>query len=282
MKQKKKKKKHRTAFPVLLSLLLLLRVLKSPPFAQCQYLRTVEEGAFDVVIVDSSDPVGPAAALFEAPFFALVHRALRPGGILCMQGECVWLHLDLIGASMHAMHDVGFAEVDYAWCSVPTYPSGQIGFVVCRKAGHVPPTGARPTSAEQAFGAGIVSVSRPSRPIGDDVAPLLRYYSPRIHRAAFILPTFAERVVAPGRKSPLRHSAGRALPRSGGNICFRSFTHGPPASPSRGGGGSGDSLDGSWRLGAVLAYSITALVLAGGVAAVWAARGCGPSRTRWA
>ena len=148
----------------------MLRVLKSPPFAQCQYLRTVEEGAFDVVIVDSSDPVGPAAALFEAPFFALVHRALRPGGILCMQGECVWLHLDLIGASMHAMHDVGFAEVDYAWCSVPTYPSGQIGFVVCRKAGHVPPTGARPTSAEQAFGAGIVSVSRPSRPIGDDVA----------------------------------------------------------------------------------------------------------------
>ena len=42
-----------------------------------QYLRTLpDEDAFDVIIVDSSDPVGPAAALFEAPFFALAHRAL--------------------------------------------------------------------------------------------------------------------------------------------------------------------------------------------------------------
>jgi spermidine synthase len=30
------------------------------------------------------------------PFFANMHRALRPGGVVCTQGECLWLHLDLI------------------------------------------------------------------------------------------------------------------------------------------------------------------------------------------
>ena len=35
---------------------------------------------------------GPAAQ----PFFQNMHRALRPGGVVCTQGECLWLHLDLI------------------------------------------------------------------------------------------------------------------------------------------------------------------------------------------
>ena len=75
-----------------------------------------EAGSYDVIIVDSSDPVGPASVLFtkvrrpvypassaraewslgRQPFFADMHRALRPGGVICTQGECMWLHLDLI------------------------------------------------------------------------------------------------------------------------------------------------------------------------------------------
>lgn len=71
-------------------------------------------GSYDVIIVDSSDPVGPASVLFTKarrllclnaalslparcqPFFESMHRALRPGGVVCTQGECVWLHLELI------------------------------------------------------------------------------------------------------------------------------------------------------------------------------------------
>jgi len=46
--------------------------------------------------VDSSDPVGPASVLFEKAFFEKIHAALRPGGVVCTMGECVWLHVDLI------------------------------------------------------------------------------------------------------------------------------------------------------------------------------------------
>lgn len=43
-------------------------------------------GAFDVIITDSSDPVGPAEALFSDTFYGLMHNSLLPGGIICTQG----------------------------------------------------------------------------------------------------------------------------------------------------------------------------------------------------
>jgi spermidine synthase len=63
-----------------------------------KYLPTVEN-TFDVIITDSSDPVGPAASLFEAPYFTLMKKALKEGGNLATQGECLWLHLPLIKVS---------------------------------------------------------------------------------------------------------------------------------------------------------------------------------------
>ena len=83
---------------------------------RCVRHQDAEGGSYDVIIVDSSDPVGPASVLFTKvrsmlsalfpvtltgfvclqPFFLDMHRALRPGGVICTQGECMWLHLDLI------------------------------------------------------------------------------------------------------------------------------------------------------------------------------------------
>lgn len=51
---------------------------------------------FDVIIVDASDPVGPADVLFEKPFYMAMKNALRAGGIVATQGENMWLHLRFI------------------------------------------------------------------------------------------------------------------------------------------------------------------------------------------
>lgn len=48
-------------------------------------------GQFDVIITDSSDPVGPAESLFQESYFALMKHALKPNGIICSQGK---LHLN--------------------------------------------------------------------------------------------------------------------------------------------------------------------------------------------
>ena len=80
-----------------------------------------------VVIVDSSDPVGPAESLFTESFYKALRQAMRPAGaIMCNQGECMWLHLDLIKEVLKHCNSV-FPSVDYAFTTIPTYPSGQIG-----------------------------------------------------------------------------------------------------------------------------------------------------------
>lgn len=47
-------------------------------------------------------------------------------------GECQWLHLQLI-KDMQTFCKSLFPVVDYAYCTIPTYPSGQIGFMCCSK-----------------------------------------------------------------------------------------------------------------------------------------------------
>lgn len=47
-------------------------------------------------------------------------------------GECQWLHLELI-KEMRTFCKTLFPVVDYAYSTIPTYPSGQIGFMLCSK-----------------------------------------------------------------------------------------------------------------------------------------------------
>jgi len=121
---------------------------------------------FDVIIVDSSDPIGPAETLFREEFYHCMDQALRPKGIVCAQGECQWLSLDLI-ENMLKFSSTMFPHVEYAYTCIPTYPCGQIGFIICSKGD-------------------ICSV--PKRKL--DVTKL-RYYNEDIHKAAFVLPQFA-------------------------------------------------------------------------------------------
>lgn len=60
------------------------------------FVKKAEAGSYDAIIVDSSDPVGPAEVLFQRPFFEAMFAALRPGGVVCTQAESLWLHLPII------------------------------------------------------------------------------------------------------------------------------------------------------------------------------------------
>lgn len=60
------------------------------------FVKKAPPGSYDAIIVDSSDPVGPAEVLFQRPFFEAMHAALRPGGVVCTQAESLWLHLPII------------------------------------------------------------------------------------------------------------------------------------------------------------------------------------------
>lgn len=86
-------------------------------------------GEFDVIITDSSDPVGPAESLFQESYFALMKRALKPGGIVCSQGGTYWTDIKHVKETLDHCR-AQFPVVGYAVTSVPSYPCGQIGFVI--------------------------------------------------------------------------------------------------------------------------------------------------------
>lgn len=145
-----------------------------------EFLQNAQEGSYDAVIVDSSDPIGPAQELVEKPFFETIARALRPGGVLCNQAESMWLHIHLVHDMLSTCSEVFKGSVHYAWTSVPTYPSGVIGFLLCSTAG--PP----------------VDFLNPANPIEKLEGALksrrdLRFYNSEMHKAAFVLPNFVKR-----------------------------------------------------------------------------------------
>ncbi|MGD8827221.1 MAG: polyamine aminopropyltransferase, partial [Gammaproteobacteria bacterium] len=60
-----------------------------------KWVADAEPGSLDVIIVDSTDPIGPAEGLFNEAFYRSCHRALGEGGILVQQSESPLLHLNL-------------------------------------------------------------------------------------------------------------------------------------------------------------------------------------------
>lgn len=139
-----------------------------------EYVQDLENhNKFDVILADTLDPLGPAESLFEPEFYEHMHDALRPDGIVCTQGENMWIHFELIKDLVSCCKDI-FGHAEYAITSVPSYPCGQIGFVVARKGWdnrscNIPVR--RPTAAFQRQ---------------------LKWYNSQMHRAAFVLPEYAK------------------------------------------------------------------------------------------
>ncbi|KYQ93022.1 spermidine synthase [Tieghemostelium lacteum] len=134
-----------------------------------EFMRS-RKGEFDVIITDSSDPIGPAQGLFERSYYELLKSALTPGGIICSQAESMWLHLDTIKNLQKFCKEL-YPVVEYAYCSIPSYPGGSIGFLIC-------------STSNQ-------SCSKPIREITSDVQKQMQYYTEQVHSASFVLPNFA-------------------------------------------------------------------------------------------
>ncbi len=81
------------------------------------------EASYDVVLVDGSDPSGPAEGLFNEAFFKQCRRILRPGGVFASQSESPeafkQIHIDTV----RLIREV-FGHADPLYGSVPMYPSG--------------------------------------------------------------------------------------------------------------------------------------------------------------
>ncbi len=89
-----------------------------------KWVKEAEPHSVDIIIVDSTDPVGPAEGLFNAEFYRDCFNCLTEDGILMQQSESPLLHLNLIKEMRHAMWSAGFVDMDTLFFPQCLYPSG--------------------------------------------------------------------------------------------------------------------------------------------------------------
>ena len=103
------------------------------------YVRNLPPGSVDVIIVDSTDPIGPAEGLFGPDFVADCFAALAEGGILVQQSESPLIHQKLIAGIRANMDKVGFDTIRTLGFPQPCYPSGWWSATQARKTGSLEP-----------------------------------------------------------------------------------------------------------------------------------------------
>ena len=100
------------------------------------YVREASVAPYDIVIVDGSDPVGPAVGLFDASFYAGCKRVLGPRGVFITQSESPIVNKDVHLAMIRTIAAT-FGEAHPLYATVPLYPSGSWSWTWASNGGSV-------------------------------------------------------------------------------------------------------------------------------------------------
>ncbi len=126
------------------------------------------ENEFDVIMVDSTEPVGPAVNLFSKGFYAGISKALKEDGIFVAQSDNPWFTPDLIKQVQSDVREI-FPITKLYLANIPTYPSGLWSFTIGSKKYN--------------------PLEVPAERFHDIET---KYYTPELHNAAFVLPKFVK------------------------------------------------------------------------------------------
>jgi len=127
------------------------------------------DNRYDIVIIDSTDPIGPAKGLFEPKFYQNVDHTLGQEGIMVTQSESPFQDPKLwswIYKNISSVFEKAFSYLAF----IPTYPAGFWSFTLASKVRH--PT--KDIRTEHAL----------------KLSSTTRYYNPKVHKSAFSLPNF--------------------------------------------------------------------------------------------
>ena len=140
------------------------------------FIKDAPAKSYDLIIVDGSDPVGPAEGLFSVSFYTNCYNALKEGGILVAQGESPKFNEKSFSELNHTLQDIfGEKNAPVSLFYVPTYPTGMWSFQYGLK-GAVHPK----------------SVDKESEIENFVTTQGLRYYNSDIHTGSFATPNFVK------------------------------------------------------------------------------------------
>jgi spermidine synthase len=132
------------------------------------YLNNYKGELYDVILIDGSDPVGPAEGLYASPFYESAKRCLTPGGVVASQTESPIAMAEDFARIVKTLR-TSFKRAEPYFVPIPLYPSGMWSF----------------TFASDSVDPLAFDDARAQR-----IEQSARYYNRDIHRAAFAQPSF--------------------------------------------------------------------------------------------
>jgi spermidine synthase len=136
-----------------------------------------EASGFDLIIIDSTDPIGPGEGLFTEAFYRNAYNALNPDGILVAQTESPFLNAELI-QKIYPIYERIFPIVRMYTGHIPTYPSGFWTWAFCSRQ----------------YGPELPQIHQ-SRI--HTIEKTCQYYHAAMHEASFVLPQFLKALLSP-------------------------------------------------------------------------------------
>ena len=130
------------------------------------------EQRFDLIISDSTDPIGPGDVLFTDDFYANCKKALKPNGILVTQNGVAFMQLDEVTTTNSRLTPY-FKDHHFYSAAIPTYIGGIMTF-------------AWATDNTEVRNVELATITERFK--AANIAT--RYYNPEIHRASFALPQY--------------------------------------------------------------------------------------------
>jgi spermidine synthase len=144
-----------------------------------KFVQEAIDASYDLVIVDSSDPVGPSEGLFTKSFYENVYRCLRPNGVVTVQSESPSFNPKAFLELNQCLKQVfGINQVHCYLVFIPMYPSGMWSLTYCSK---------REIHPLQNFDYAKAAQFAQEHN--------LNYYNPDVHQAAFVLPTWVKKMI---------------------------------------------------------------------------------------
>ena len=146
-----------------------------------EFVRKCAAESYDIVIVDGSDPAGPAEGLFTKEFYADCKKALKPNGVLVTQGESPMFHSQTFVELNHCLQSVfSKTSVHTLLFHSTTYPTGMWSVQMAIKGQYHP---VKDHNKQQT--AEFVEKNTTN----------LKYYTEELHSAAFTLPRFVKQML---------------------------------------------------------------------------------------
>jgi len=157
-------------------------------FADPRFKSVIDDGAkyvaatercFDVIIVDSTDPIGPGKILFGAKFYAGCRRCMKPGGVLVTQNGVPFFQNKELTTTMARFRRL-FADATCYVAAIPVYVGGHMAMGIA-------------SDNKRVRRHSVQTIARRYRKAGTFKT---RYWTPEVHVAAFAQPRFIAELVA--------------------------------------------------------------------------------------